>query len=385
MPQLTILKYSKSPQHIRISSPYANPDVIAPRYVQAITSVSNASEACFEIAASWMSECLTEHERCRKTQSTASQMPTRLVELRQSPSSMLRIIRPPGHLAYLTVSHCWGVSDVLKLTKTNLEKLQEGFTENELPQLYRDCIQVARRLGFQYLWLDSLCIIQDSDEDWLEEGWRMGDIYRGSSCTIAAVSCADSTSSLFTKYHPLTNSDLYYPASKGEGILRFPYPYREFAEPLYDRAWVLQERLLSPRTLEYTFAGIGWHCEEMVFHRPDPEMRLEDEEAINVVSPLIDQWRELSNLDISTITNADRLRGQQAWMEVLQTYAMTKLTFESDRPHAINGIISVLQRQTGLEIHAGICADFAPYSLLWSVVWPNEQWRYGQYKCPSWS
>lgn len=61
-----------------------------------------------------------------------------------------------------------------KLTTENMKSfLDKGLLISQLPQLYRDAIRAAKELGQRYLWIDSLCIVQDNKEDWLREAGRM--------------------------------------------------------------------------------------------------------------------------------------------------------------------------------------------------------------------
>ncbi|KAF2866326.1 heterokaryon incompatibility protein-domain-containing protein, partial [Massariosphaeria phaeospora] len=133
-------------------------------------------------------ECLSSHDECCLYQKAALYKPSRLIDTQIEDRSQLRLVFPKDAVPYLTLSHCWGSADSIKLSYANLDRLLDGFDDQDLPRLFRDCVTVVRRLGFRYLWIDSLCILQDSTEDWLHEAGRMGDIYRGSICTIAAVS-----------------------------------------------------------------------------------------------------------------------------------------------------------------------------------------------------
>ena len=78
----------------------------------------------------------------------------------------------------MTLSHCWGKSEFLKLTKTTFQRLRDGFLAAEtLSKTFEDAIIICRELGVKYLWIDSLCIFQDSPEDWRCEAAQMGQVY----------------------------------------------------------------------------------------------------------------------------------------------------------------------------------------------------------------
>lgn len=361
-------------------------------------SATNASEATYQTASSWLDKCVEEHEECSDRQTWITRPPTRLIDIGDHPQSNLRIIEPDQIVRWIAVSHCWGKfhEGTLKLKESNLQDLKGGFLKEDLPQLFRDCVEVCRRLKCRYLWIDSLCIIQDSKKDWSEESKRMGDVYQGSYLTIAAVSAVGNHESLFTKAHPLM-LESYSP----KHLLTFEETGREHwwdiqppnqpAELLYSRAWVLQERLLASRTLEFTKGGIRWHCAQINL------LRLQDEIDGGPAFGLAWHWKFLLALQSDTLSAYERIRGQDSWTTILNAYNATDLTFETDRPIAIRGIISTLEEEAGLTIVAGMVSEFLPRSLLWRVPddgkLPLERGKYHNYRTwkssldisPSWS
>ncbi|KAF2811222.1 heterokaryon incompatibility, partial [Mytilinidion resinicola] len=87
---------------------------------------------------------------------------------------------------YVALSHYWGNTHTFITTSTNLAKTYEGIPWLELPKTFQDAVIINRRLGIRYLWIDSLCILQDSESDWHFESARMGEIYTNSYITSAA-------------------------------------------------------------------------------------------------------------------------------------------------------------------------------------------------------
>lgn len=92
--------------------------------------------------------------------------------------SLVRIVNGneiQGNEPYCTLSHCWGKAKFLRLTLRNLADLMNGFSVESLPLTFRDAIQVVQRLKIRYIWIDSLCIIQEGDDgrDWREEARKM--------------------------------------------------------------------------------------------------------------------------------------------------------------------------------------------------------------------
>lgn len=100
-------------------------------------------------------------------------------------------------LSYATLSHCWGPPELsvrpLRTTQNTLKKHQEGFAFRDLPKTFQDAVQLARALSIRFLWIDSLCIIQDNEEDWANESSQMAAYYENSLLTISAMSARDSS------------------------------------------------------------------------------------------------------------------------------------------------------------------------------------------------
>ncbi|KAH8654616.1 heterokaryon incompatibility, partial [Tricladium varicosporioides] len=87
---------------------------------------------------------------------------------------------------YLTLSHCWGGGNNFKLQAGNLKHLKSEIPLDQLPRTFRDAMVITKVLGYRYLWIDSLCIIQDSEEDWAQEAGRMAQVYGNAILNLAA-------------------------------------------------------------------------------------------------------------------------------------------------------------------------------------------------------
>lgn len=336
-------------------------------------SASNASKGCFKLASSWLKECIEGHQNCR--QKRLNVFPKRLIYVGEENCRDVSIVDTDERCPYLTVSHCWGENPPphLKLTKTNLNTLQKQTPDKLLPCLVRDCVIVTRRLGYQYLWIDTMCIIQDDDEDKEEEIKKMGDIYAGSICNIAAVSAENSLDSIFSKAVPnrAGRSNLQSKTSAIEYVIGGEWPIAQ--EPLYGRGWVIQERILAPRVIEYTDQGLRWYCRESTYGW-----------HIDHFSP---EWRQLLALSKSRLSENDKISGQSMWMKIVEQYSLSAFSRDAeDRQHALLGVISVLNANTGLEMCNGLCVDYLPYSLLWKMFEPRDlNQRSQRYESPSWS
>jgi hypothetical protein len=113
----------------------------------------------------------------------------------------LHISEPDEQGEYAALSHCWGSGHPETLTKGKLSKMTKSIVLDSASRTFQDAIGVTRRLGIPYLWVDSLCIIQDDDDgrDWQLENSRMGDLYNNATVTICAAASASTENGLFVK------------------------------------------------------------------------------------------------------------------------------------------------------------------------------------------
>ena len=139
----------------------------------------------FTTALSWLEGCEQTHELCRRTRNPRP--PRRVLDLGydQSQPTIRLLEDKEWAYRYATLSHWWGESQPLKLTRQTREQFLKEIRSRNLPRMFQDAITATRLLGLRYLWIDSLCILQDSKTDWEEQCAEMCRIYRDSYVTIA--------------------------------------------------------------------------------------------------------------------------------------------------------------------------------------------------------
>jgi hypothetical protein len=140
------------------------------------------------VAQQWLQACLSNHSNChafhRSTVTDIRQRPTRVLEV--TPTSVrLQCNMASQSFDYLVLSHMWGKVDQLKLTTSTLNSFQIDVPSNYLSLIYKEAVRVTRAMGYRYLWIDSLCIVQDSTEDWEYEASRMAIVYGNAICNLA--------------------------------------------------------------------------------------------------------------------------------------------------------------------------------------------------------
>jgi hypothetical protein len=148
-------------------------------------------------------ESSSKHHDCvHKELSKTSELPLRVIEI-TNPGTVRLYVSGRGERArYVCLSHCWGGKQPITTTKATLNQHQTAIAWDALPKMFRDVISIVHSLGLRYLWIDSLCIIQDDIEDWRQEGSKMAKIYQSAHLTISAISVPDSSTGLFSTASP---------------------------------------------------------------------------------------------------------------------------------------------------------------------------------------
>jgi hypothetical protein len=179
---------------------------------------------------------------------------------------------------YTALSHRWGNDPPKKedprycTTYDNLSARLNGFSLSKLPETFQDAVRVTRELGIRYLWIDSLCIIQWNADDWKREAGRMEDVFASAYCTIAATSAVDSNAGFLARNRSTEYVRVQDAAGNKVCICTHMDDFENDVEQagLNKRAWVMQERVLSKRTIyfsanqTYWECGRGVHCENLV-------------------------------------------------------------------------------------------------------------------------
>ena len=355
----------------------------------------------WKLANGWLSECLSHHTKCKNVHGVDNYCPTRLIEVRaNSPDCELRLyLKSNGSIKepYMTLSHCWGSSQFLRLTTSTRDQLQKGFNLAELPPTFQDAIMITRNLGIKFLWIDALCIIQDSVVDWQHEAALMSQVYSNSICNVSALDAHDSTGGLF--FDRETSKIPWYTLKMCRKLQRnrlYEFVNNDFWSvsvqhaPLTHRAWVLQERLLAPRVLHFGKRQLLWECNELRACEYYPRGM----SATLRHSPSSDSFLKASFTNIlqggfdNTMTSS-QIHG--VWNELVQHYTTCNLTMSKDKLVAISGIVTRLQPLFKTDYLAGLWRDDLLEQLLWHVESSDEARgllageKRPEYRAPPWS
>jgi hypothetical protein len=221
-----------------------------------------------------LEQCKINHVSCRK--GARPLLPKRVLLLNNDDKATItaRLFEPINQREpYLALSHCWGKYQNCITTRKNIAKRIAGVPWKAIPQTFREVMQLALKLGFRYIWIDSLCIIQDDADDWEEQSALMSEIYQNAALTIAATSSnGDNEGCCTRKTHHIPDIEVTLPEDIGTCRIGVRKPLHHFDAqtadglldhfPLLTRGWAFQERLLSPRVLHICESELVWECRE---------------------------------------------------------------------------------------------------------------------------
>jgi hypothetical protein len=173
-------------------------------------------------------------------------------------------------MRYLALSHRWGDPKLHKTYctyRSNLEELKAKIDFTKLPKTFQDAVTVTRKLGVRYLWIDSLCIIQEDERDWDTERKRMEDVFSSAYCTIAASSASGTDDGFLKPRTPRKCVTLQRPSESAFHVCEYIDNFRSDVElgELNRRGWVFQERALSRRSVYFTNSQMYWECGQGVY------------------------------------------------------------------------------------------------------------------------
>lgn len=350
----------------------------------------------YTITKEWLRSCCTLHTTCLSD--IIPVLPTRVIDVGKIGSSQTpRLFHSQGARAtYVALSHCWGGQISPLLTTETLQAFQNEVPYAALPANFQDAITITRHLEIQYLWIDSLCIIQDSKQDWECEFPKMCLVYRDSTVTISAIASPGSTHGILksappTLHHPKPRPMRVSQDTRedGEVTVQWHDPqeedlrYLDIHGPLNRRGWTLQEQILSPRHLYYGGAQIYWKCPKGFAS------------ADGVVSGIGAKTPDYLYPELSFVLYADILRQARSeppdkatiaddYYRLVGEYSQRKLTYDSDKLPAFSGLIQPLQPVFGGDYLAGLWSSDLHRGLLWY----NEMGackHVRPYRAPSWS
>ncbi|KIX06618.1 uncharacterized protein Z518_04594 [Rhinocladiella mackenziei CBS 650.93] len=298
----------------------------------------------------WLENCLQQHTDCQKTLSQTNVidpndaiLPTRCLDVSNSGTGRVILVEFPRDQQvrgkYITLSHRWQTPETTQ-SMTNSSNYRDRTDRNcgimlaSLPKVFQSAIAVARMLRVKYLWIDSLCIIQNSI-DFQTEKIRVAQYYQYAYFTIATTvtSCGDDFLSHRAKPSYYGLAQLPYRSTEGRlgdifYVLGRPSASEDFRSKVRDsdlltRGWVFQEWLLSRRIIFYTPAGMFFECQT------DRPVREGGEEVLSY---------DFHTYAFKRNFKVRRDKPLSTWYILAQSYARLDLTKPEDHIWALAGL-----------------------------------------------
>ena len=308
-----------------------------------------------------MSDCQDQHKKCPKR--VIPLLPKRVIDvggIEDSSPSRLYICDNDERHQYVALSYCWGgpqpVMTTMATLKTYVKELPIGF----LPKTISDAIKVTRMLKIRFLWVDALCILQDSTEDKMKEINTMGDIYKHATVTIAAANASKVTKGFLSIREPVESYKIPFyitPQTMGTVFLAAKVTSYWPRDHLFTRGWALQELLLSPRILMYDKLQLLWICQTNQF-KPV---------VANHISYI--SWSKRLTASVFGVKphgNVNIRKNQlETWKGLMLEYSSRELTMLEDRLPALAGIAKELEQAWGDMYCAGLWRNCLLQHLIW--------------------
>lgn len=364
---------------------------------------TTGSKHALGIAERWLEICSAKHSQCQEayratSRGLCSPLPTRVLHVGTPNKDPFLFESNGANASYCILSYCWGRTGNAVTTKKNLPERIKGIPLTSLPKLICEAILTARSLGFEYIWIDALCIIQDDVQDWAHEASVMHELYSRAAVTITSLMADDSRDSLFQSRpdqicRPIP-LDLGLPKRdrphhEDETVFQLSVPpERHFIAqtpvtgPIHQRAWILQEQVMSTRKLYFGAGVLHWEC----LHDYLLESHPSGEKDYSGFDRVVYQHRQ-TNLVVRGLSRPDQTRSNEqdplkVWQTQVTEFTKRKMTKHSDRIPAFLAISKSIGAVINDEFIGGIWkGDNLLESLCWSLAQPNTTDQRG----PSWT
>ncbi|KAI1410506.1 heterokaryon incompatibility protein-domain-containing protein [Hypoxylon sp. FL1857] len=351
------------------------------------------------------------HSDCEDTAGTY--VPSRLLKLdacSQGPPKM-RLCSPDKPTPYAVLSYCWGGDQAHKTTSTTLAANYMNIQWDSLPRSIQDAIQVTLNIGLEYIWVDSICIIQDDDVDKQREIASMPRVYNESVVTIVAARAKSAQEGFLHHLSTTKYKDRIFKlgfkcehGTSGHAYLvkEDQYNYGE-SDPIDSRAWTLQESYLSKRIIRYGSKQCSMTCQcslskpqivdgwvlDQSYDAPNIGNIIFPRSKLSISSEDIAKWKhyykEEHGTDPIEFNDTEENDIYNDWRELVMNYSTRSLTVPADRILAISGLADRIAPAIQSRYLAGHWENHLPGDLLWEIASASLALRPTTYQGPSWS
>ncbi|KAH7198515.1 heterokaryon incompatibility protein-domain-containing protein [Fusarium flagelliforme] len=385
------------------------------------------SRSSFDRARHWIQTCKEKHTICSEAEAASKpRLPKRVVDIGPETNDGIHIFvhddsKEQITEPYIALSHCWGRTQHLKSEKATLEQWKRNIPFTRFAKTFQDAIVISRELGIRYVWIDSLCIVQDDSKDWEIEAAKMASIYNGAELVLSATGSVDGSGGcLFPREPYVTVSGTYSDGKPFDIYGRKISQHSAFGwntdrnvakgssnpitgtrvsdiqdHPLLTRAWCFQERLLATRILHYTksemifdcLSAMDCECGALEKHEDDPLVP-----ARRIIKTGHKYITGTKSYRGSSFRPSKPLQGEtkefqehhELWRDLIVQYSQKNITFRTDGLPAVAGLATEWSGKMTKRYLAGLWEG----DLLNSLRWMPDEKDSGlelKYIAPSWS
>ncbi|KAL7797457.1 heterokaryon incompatibility domain-containing protein [Trichoderma ceciliae] len=285
-----------------------------------------------------------------------------------------RLIETSCPPTYVALSYVWGSAPVFQTIQSNVKGLMQpqGLPVSSFPKSIRDAMILVRELGFQYIWIDSICIIQDSGQDKVQQLHMMDSIYSRASLTIVAAAGSHANAGI-PGLQPGTRSRKQHTVPISDDltlVALHPDTYRSAAATTWNtRGWTYQERLLSKRCIfSFPDGSVSFQCSKAVWG----EDYYAETPYLKRCAPMMDislnrSWMApggVKERGVPTVHITDTPYLHE-YCRLVEEYTGRNMSYPSDRLSGISGVLDVLRREFGLRFVHGLPEVIFFIALLW--------------------
>lgn len=352
-----------------------------------------AAPSSYKLALECIDSCKLLHESCPI--SAPQILPDRVIDCSNPDRPYIVITGGNRRGRYIALSYIWGGPQPLTTTHNITTYVKYGLEILDFPKTIREAILATSCLGVRFLWIDALCILQDSDEDKLIQIRMMAKIYRNSFLTLIAACGNNVNEGFLYQDRPQKVPDARIPYQCPDGRIGSvwiaavldarnddaSHSYYDELEPVNYRGWCLQERLLSPRCLIYASHTLQYYCQTETVNIG--QALCEPSTSLRLPNTLL--WPS-SAKQLLPMPPSDQEKARQAWLSVIFDYTNRNITVPGDKLVALAGIVEEFHRVYNTEYLAGLWQKTLLLDLLWTRSSAYEIWqRPTNYRAPSWS
>lgn len=370
--------------------------------------VSTGSIHTLGIAAQWLAKCKASHAMCSTVaHGDTKRLPTRVIDVGSSAQQPKLIETGAAIGRWAALSYCWGGNSSFILISSSESRFKEGTALEDFPATLRDAIVVTRALGIPYLWIDALCIFQDSFDDWRREAPRMKEVYSGADVVIAATCAAEVNAGIF-RTRPVEGSielQWGFEARSDDApvlqagdepkqvevqnqticLRRNHVPGLKETMGIYcsrwaSRGWTMQEDFMATRLLVFQDETVTWQClskaeKEDGTDEPLADVTEDDANSRDSRDFMSQYWKRILAASSMSKEEAEDLNltipsgffnnPYSMWYTTVEEYSDRRMTNITDRLPALSGLAALFQQVTGDEYCAGLWKSGLLRGLLW--------------------